>query len=124
MRSPLCRLVNLLLLAAPVMAQITGAITGSVMDESGGAVPKAEVIIRNAGTSAERKLSTDSNGRFVAEALPVGSYDVSVSAAGFKKAVRLGLILGVADRLAVDVRLEVGQLTESVSVTADAPHVK
>lgn len=119
-----CWLVSTLLLAAPVMAQITGAITGSVMDESGGSVPKAEVTIRNTGTSAERKISSDSNGRFVAEALPVGTYDVSVTSAGFKKAVRLGLVLGVAERLAVDMRLEVGQLTESVSVTAEAPLIK
>src|SRR5712692_1771867 len=114
----------LILLAARAGAQITGAITGSVLDASGASVPKATVVVRNLGTGAERELTTDSGGRFLAEALPVGQYEVTVTAAGFRKAVRTALELNVADRLAVDFRLEVGQMAETVSVTAEAPLVK
>ena len=108
----------------PAAAQITGAITGTVLDSSAAVVVKANVVIRNSGTGAERKTETDGNGRFLAEALPIGVYEVTVTAAGFKKAVRTGLQLTVADRLAVEVRLEVGEMAETVSVTAEAPLVK
>src|SRR5437764_1103570 len=111
-------------LVAPVFSQITGAITGTVTDNTGAVVPNATVAIRNLGTGNERTLQTDSNGRYVAEVLPVGTYEVSVTAPGFKKGVRTGLQLNVADRLAADVHLEIGQMTESVSVTAEAPLVK
>lgn len=108
----------------PLSAQITGAITGLIVDASGSSVPKASVMVRNSGTGAERELRTDSGGRFVAEALAVGRYEVTVTAAGFKKAIRTGLELNVADRLGLDFSLEVGQMTETVSVTAEAPLVK
>lgn len=103
---------------------ITGAITGTVLDSSGSVVPGADILIKNLGTNGERKLVSDSNGRFVSEALPVGTYEVAASVAGFKKAVRTGLTLNVADRLAVEFRLEVGQVSETVSVTAEAPLIK
>ncbi|MBI3471872.1 MAG: TonB-dependent receptor [Candidatus Solibacter usitatus] len=111
-------------LAAPAAAQITGAITGAVLDSSGAVVTKADVLIKNLGTGAERKLITDSNGRYLAEALPVGLYEVAVSVPGFKKAIRTGLQLNVADRLPVEFRLEVGQMADTVSVTAEASLVK
>ena len=82
-------------------AQITGAITGSVVDVTSSLVKKATVVVKNLGTGAERQLVTDSGGRFTAEQLPVGSYEVTVTASGFKKAVRTGLELNVADRLGV-----------------------
>ncbi|MBM3726841.1 MAG: hypothetical protein FJW40_15650 [Acidobacteria bacterium] len=120
------RLITLLLLttALPLCAQITGAITGSVLDASGGAVTGASVVVKNTGTGAERALTTDGNGLFAAEQLPVGLYEVTVSASGFKKAIHGGLQLNVASRLGVDIKLEVGQLADAVTVTAEAPLVK
>lgn len=110
--------------ALPAAAQITGAITGTVLDSTGSSVPQASVTIRSLGTGAERAVVTNNDGRFVQEALPVGQYEVTVTASGFKKAVRTGLTLNVADRLAADFRLELGQMTETVSVTAEAPLIK
>jgi hypothetical protein len=112
------------MLPATAAAQITGAITGTVLDSTGSSVPGANVVIKNSGTGAERATTTDTAGRFVQEALPVGQYEVTITANGFKKAVRSGLQLNVADRLAVDFRLELGQITETVAVTAEAPLVK
>ena len=108
----------------PCGAQITGTITGSVVDVTSSLVQKATVVVKNLGTGAERQLVTDSGGRFTAEQLPVGSYEVTVTASGFKKAVRTGLELNVTDRLGVEFRLEVGQISETISVTAEAPLVK
>src|SRR5260370_7476840 len=109
------RLLTLLVLLSslavwPVVAQITGAITGNVLDASAAVVVKANVVIRNSATGAERKIETDGNGRFLAEALPIGVYEVTVTPAGFKKAVRNGLQLEVADRLAVEGRLQGARL--------------
>jgi hypothetical protein len=109
---------------SPSLAQITGAITGMVVDPTASAVPQARVVVRNLGTSLERITETDSQGRYVVDVLPVGQYQVEVSASGFKTAVRGPLQLNVAVRLAVDFRLEVGQMTESISVTGEAPLVK
>lgn len=113
-----------LLLGALQASAQTGAITGSVLDPSGGAVPEAEVVVRHSGTGVERHAMTDARGRFLAEALPVGTYDVEVTTAGFKRAIRTGLQLTVADRLAVDFILEIGQITESIAVAAEAPLLK
>lgn len=120
----LCLIALAVITYRPVQAQITGAITGTVLDASGSVVPQAKVVVKNLETSAERALTSDANGHFLAEALPVGRYEVSATAPGFKKAVRTGLQLTVADRLAVDFHLELGQITETVSVTAEAPLVK
>src|SRR5437867_12712794 len=115
----------LILLAGvvPVLAQITSAITGTVLDATGAVVPGAAVVIKNLGMGSERATTTEADGRFLVEALPVGAYQVEVVAQGFKKAVRTGLQLNVADRIAVDFRLELRQMTETISVTADAPLV-
>ena len=116
--------IFLLACIVPANAQITGAITGSVVDASGGVVPTAEVTIKNVGDGSERRVVTDANGRYVAEAMPVGTYEVTAAVPGFKKAVRTGLELNVADRLPVDFHLEVGQIADTVSVTAEAPLIK
>lgn len=121
----ICVTITILLVATMAASgQITGAITGAILDSSGLTIPKVPVVIRNADTGAERRLTSDANGRYLAEALPVGTYEIAVSAPGFKQAVRSGVQLSVAERVAVDFRLEVGQITESVSVTAEAPLVR
>ena len=83
------RLIVLLVLlgfgALPVLAQFdTGTITGTVTDPSGAVVPHAAVTIVNTGTSIQRTLQADSNGSFVASAVPFGNYIVSATASGFK----------------------------------------
>lgn len=122
-RITVCVSVVCMLLTFRAQGQIFGTITGSVLDSSGAAIPNAPVVIKNLGTDNERVLKADSNGLFVAEALPVGTYAVTVSAAGFKSATRTGLQLNVADRLAVSFVLSPGEVTQSISVTAAAPLV-
>ncbi len=81
-------------------AQTAGTITGTVTDESGALVPNATVTITNVGTGVvARTITTGSTGIYVAEALPVGLYQVSVSASGFQPITSSNITLNVADRL-------------------------
>ena len=86
------------------------AMLGTVTDASGAVFPGAAVSIQNQGTSATVSLLTDDNGSYVAPVLPVGLYRVTVSAKGFKMAVRENIRLRVADRTRIDFTLEPGQV--------------
>lgn len=100
-----------------------GSILGSVTDGSGAAVPAASVRILNTGTNAAFNTTSNEEGFFNAPSLPVGAYSVTVERAGFKKAVRSGITLQVDQRAQVDVRLDVGQTSESIEVVGEAPLV-
>ena len=103
---------------------VTGTILGTVSDSKGGVVPNVAVTITNADQRVVvRTLRTDEHGEFVVPLLPVGRYDVAAEAIGFKKAIRSGIVLNVDDRVAVNFSLEVGSVSESVAVEADALHV-
>jgi hypothetical protein len=88
-------------------------------------VPSADVVITNSGTGVvARTLKTDSSGIYVAEALPVGTYQVAIEVHGFQRSVHSGINLSVADRLNISFVLNVGAVTQSVEVTAAAPVVE
>jgi outer membrane receptor protein involved in Fe transport len=97
---------------------IFGRIAGTVTDSSGGTVPDVKVAIVNQATQAGRDVTTDQNGYFVAEQLPVGIYSVVAEKAGFKRSTKIGNVLSAGGRLTVDLSLEVGAVTETVTVTA------
>ena len=102
----------------------TGTILGIVSDSGGGAVVGATVTIKNQDQNAViRVLTTDQSGQFVAPELPVGKYSVTAEMKGFKKEVRNGFVLNVSDKLAVNFTLEVGAVSESVVVEANALQV-
>ncbi|MGB7845353.1 MAG: carboxypeptidase-like regulatory domain-containing protein [Candidatus Acidiferrum sp.] len=113
------------ILATAVSAQnVTGTILGTVSDAKGGVVPNVTVTITNADQKVlVRTISTDDQGQFVVPLLPVGRYNVAAEISGFKKAIKSGIVLNVDDRLAVNFSLEVGSVTESVSVEASTLHV-
>jgi len=104
--------------------QTAGTITGAVTDSSGAAVPKATVTITNTLTGAARTLETNTAGVYTAEALPVGTYQVAVEAAGFERSVHSGITLNVTDRLAIDFVLQIGAVTQTVEVRAEAAMVQ
>lgn len=97
-----------------------GSIVGTVVDPAGASVPSATVVITNTGTSEAFRTATTNAGNYLAPLLKIGNYRVEVSAAGFKKFVQEGIVLQVQQQARVDVKLAVGEVTESVSVTADA----
>jgi len=115
----------LLLVASNAFAQsTTGMILGSVYDSSGASVAGATVTITNSDQNVVvRSLTTDDSGQFVAPQLPVGRYSVSAELKGFKKVVRTGLVLNVSDKLAVNLTLEAGAVTDTVTVEANALQV-
>jgi hypothetical protein len=106
-------------------AEIGGAtLNGTVTDPTGAAVPSAKVTIRNIETGLTRSTTTNEAGLYSFNRLPVGAYDVSIQAQGFKTARRAGVGLSVGAVLTFDVSLEVGTAQETVSVTAEAPIVE
>ena len=87
-------------------------------------LPQATVTVLNTLTQEERKTATDEAGSYSVPSLPPGTYTVAAELTGFKKGLRQNVVLQVADEARVDVALEVGQITETVSVTEDAARVQ
>ncbi len=107
--------------AAASAAQVTtGTLVGTVRDP-GGIVPGASVTIREVNRGTVSNLVTDETGSYTAPFLTPGTYVVEVSVAGFRKWVRDGVVLQVNQRARVDVTLEVGGVSETTNVTAEAP---
>jgi hypothetical protein len=112
---------GLLVLAATAGGQsITGSVTGLVTDASGAVIPGATVSVTNKGTNIQSTATTDQSGNYTDPLLPRGEYRVEVSAGGFKRSVREGIVLQVQQTARVDIQMVVGEVAESVLVTADA----
>lgn len=111
-------------LARVASAQVTSAtIVGTITDAAGGALPGATVTVRNVDTGFNRSVSSNQVGAYRLEFLPIGRYAVEVTLDGFKKSSRGGIVLNVNDSVRVDATLEVGGITETVTVEAAAPEV-
>ena len=101
-----------------------GVITGTVSDPAGAVVANAAVEARQIETGAVYQAASSSTGNYTLSQLPTGTYDLTVTVAGFKKFVRQNLVLPVAQTLRIDAVLEVGSNQESVTVTTAAPLLK
>ena len=111
-------------LLTPAGAQVTTAtILGTVTDSSGAVVGKASVEAKAVATNFVRATTTDADGNYTLTSLPVGEYEVSISAAGFRKEVQRGIVLQVQQQARLDVALQLGNVTETVNVVASAPIV-
>ncbi len=95
----------------------TGTITGTVEDQSGASIAGAKVTAVNPATTFSRDTTSAGNGAFRLDALPVAVYTITAEATGFKKSVISDVTLHVNDVLAIDVKLEVGQVSETVTIT-------
>lgn len=117
--------VVLLASAVPfARAQAVGAsLRGTITDGTGATLPGATVTILNVGTGAAKELQTDSAGRYTAPILAPGDYEVHVTLTGFQPHARRGLRLAVGQDTTLDVRLELGTVSEQVTVTGAAPGV-
>src|SRR5215472_16275771 len=106
-------------------AQVTtGTISGIVQDASGAAIAGASVTVKNLDTGTNRTISTDSGGRYNAPDLPLGNYEVQAQQSGFQTEARIGINLTVGREAVVDLSLKVGQISERVLVTGEAPLVE
>ncbi len=103
------------------MAQLTSAsLTGLVTDPGGAVIPGASVLVTNADTGEERRADTGAEGRFTMSQLKPGNYELSVETAGFKRFVRPGIRLQGSQAAEVNATLELGDVTETVEVSATA----
>jgi hypothetical protein len=124
MKKNLIRLVfsfgALFVFTSVALGQNTGTISGTVQDQSGAVVAGANVKAQNPATNFSRETTSATNGFYRFDQLPVGTYTISVEAAGFKKSVTPSVALSVNDSLTLDMKLEVGQVSEIVTVS-EAP---
>ena len=122
----LARTAACLLLSTSVMfAQgALGTITGTVSDPSGAVVGNAAIEVKNVATGQVFKTVSTTTGNYTVAALPIGAYDLTASVRGFKTYNRSGLNLAAAQIMRIDIPLEVGSQTESVTVTAEASLLK
>ena len=117
----ICVLSALLLIgmigATGLNAQVaTATILGTVTDSSGAAVAGAMITVKNTDTGVTNTTVTDSQGRYTVPALIIGTYEVDVEAAGFKKSLHGGISLTVGSEVVVDAALEVGTIQQTVTV--------
>ena len=109
---------------SPLMAQVDRvAIGGTVTDASGAIVQEAKVELISTDTGLRRETVTDGAGAYHLPALPIGSYSLSISKVGFKSAVIPSVELAVGQPRTIDVRLEVGMISDAVQVTSVAAHL-
>ena len=109
--------ICLLLIHQPLLADVTGTILGTVVDQSGAAIPNVKVTLSNLDTGFLRTTMTDTNGAYEFLAIPAAeNYVVEVDASGFKKSNQQGLKLLVNQRYRADFRLTVGGETQTVEV--------
>ena len=112
------------LATGPLLGQeYRGSFSGSVTDPQGAAIPGVHVVATETRTGTKSTATTDATGAYAIPFLAPGLYEIRVEAPGFKPSVRRGLTLSANGRPVIDIRLEVGGMSESVTVTAEAPMI-
>ncbi len=104
-------------------AQVSAALSGTVADPTGASVGAAKVVARSAALGLERVTFTDAAGRYQLGSLGVGNYEIAVEKAGFRGELRTGVHLVVGQDAVVNFALQVGAVSEQVTVRGDAPVV-
>ena len=114
--------LGLLFCAGLAHAQMsTASLFGTVTDPSGAAIPKASIVITQTDTGFTRTIDSKDNGEYRADFLPVGPYKLTVSAAGFEKLNREGIVLTVTEDAKLDLSLKPGSEGTTIEVTAEVP---
>src|SRR6266568_575161 len=126
MHQSFCRaaaLVASALLFIPIaIAQETRAtLSGTVTDSSGSVVAGAALVLANIETGVENRTETNSLGQYRFLFLNPGTYRLTVDMAGFRKSVREGIALSTGQAATLDLTMQIGSQTETVTVTSDAP---
>src|SRR6267378_4318042 len=114
-----------LMVSLPLHAQVVGAtLSGTLMDQSGGVVPQAAISIKNIATGITRTNTTSAAGFYLAPNLLPGTYEIRAAAHGFSSQVQTGVTLTVGEQQVLNFTLQVGQMTQTVEVTTEAPTVQ
>ncbi len=109
--------------AGRLIAGITASISGTVTDPSGAVIAGATIVATNLDTAVAATRTTNAQGFYSFQELPLGKYSIEVKQPGFKSYVQTGIVLDVNAALVIDVTLQVGQATEKVEVLSSALHV-
>jgi hypothetical protein len=107
-------------LASAAAQESRGTITGIVTDPQGAAMPGVSILAKHTATNAESRTTTNESGAYVLPFLNTGLYSVTATASGFKSAVRNHISLGISERAQVDFQLEIGGVSEQVTVASQA----
>jgi hypothetical protein len=111
-----------LLVSGLVFAQsFQGSLRGRVKDPQGAAATRAKITITNEGTSVKRTTLTNDQGEYVFPAVTPATYTVIAEAPGFKRLEHTGVLISTQAAVTVDLELELGDVTEKIDVTAEAP---
>ncbi|HWQ56792.1 MAG TPA: carboxypeptidase regulatory-like domain-containing protein [Bryobacteraceae bacterium] len=111
-----------LLLASLLWSQeFRATLSGRIMDSTGASIAGSTVLVKNVATNEQNTTVSDAQGDYRVPFLRPGTYQVSAEAPGFKKFVRSGLILNLGQAASLEIKLEVGGVTEQVTVTSEAP---
>src|SRR3989449_8819509 len=113
-------LLFLCLIAGMSYGQGGASVQGTISDATGAVLPGASVNVKNSGTGSSVELVTDERGRYLAPVLQPGEYEIQASLPGFQTVTRRGIRLAVGQNAVVDIKLEVGGVTNQVEVIADA----
>lgn len=98
-----------------------GSLLGRITDASRAAVPSASVTVTNEATRLVYRTTSNDEGHYLVPLLEPGTYSIEVEAPGFKKSRKEGLAIQTGEKITLNIELEVGQVTESVTVRAEAP---
>src|SRR5258706_46016 len=119
------RLNGIFLFIASAMAlhaqEYRGTITGRVIDAQDAVIPGAKITATNVNTGSRSETVSGHDGQYTIPFLPPGEYRIIVESQGFKRYVREGFSVGAGEREALDIKLEVGQVSDSVTITAESP---
>ncbi len=111
-------------MSSSLWAQTTATILGTVKDQSGAVLPGAEVTATNTETGIARVTAAGARGEFRLAAMTVGSYTVQATMTGFQSRLRSGITLSIGREAVVDFTLSVGNVSEQVTVTGEAPMIE
>ena len=103
---------------ALTQSQTTGRIAGIVRDQNGAIIAGGELVVKSLATAQQRKVTTDDSGNYALSPLPPGSYRVSVTANGFKRAEVESVRVVITETFTLDFSLEVGPITQEEVVSA------
>src|SRR5437868_2778548 len=124
------RFLSFLLVLATVLfalpgfaADVTAQLSGTVKDSTGAIVSNAKVTLTNAQTNVSRTTTTSPDGNYLFTLVPVGNYQIAVEHPGFRKYVQSGIVLEVNQNARIDMALQLGEVSQTVEVVANAAQV-
>src|ERR1700739_2900583 len=116
--------VAVLLICAQLFSQTNqGRIQGGVFDQTGGAIAGATVTVTDVARGVTRALTTDNAGQYVAPSLNPGTYTIRAEAKGFRSAEHSGVLIEVGQNIRLDLVVQPGEQTQTVTVTGEVPAI-